>query len=42
MVFKYFLNNTALIYAVEQGFLPVVEVLLNAEGVDVNIKNNHF
>lgn len=39
---KIYFNNTALIYAIEQGFVPVVDILLNAEGVDVNSQNNHY
>ena len=38
---QFLFYNTALIYAIEQGFSPVVDSILNAEGIDVNIKNKH-
>ena len=34
--------NTALLYAVTQGYSPIVDSLLNIEGINVNLKNNHF
>ena len=36
------LNNTALLNAFEDGFLPIVHSLLSIHGIDINAQNNNF
>ena len=39
MEFISLFNKTALIYAIEKGYLEIFQLLIAKEGIDVNVEN---